>query len=699
MSIPADYLERVYAGVLGKLIGVYLGRPFEGWSYERIMAELGEIEGYVHERFVVPLVVTDDDISGTFTFLRALPDYQYAAALTSAQIGRAWLNYIIERRSILWWGGFGNSTEHTAYLRLKHGVAAPESGSIARNGALVAEQIGAQIFIDGWAMVAPGDPERAADLAGRASRVSHDGEAVYGAQALAAMEALAFVEGDIPTLLDAAVHVIPADSIIARLYQDLRSWHAEEPDWHATRTRIAAHYGYDRYGGNCHMVPNHALILLGLLYGDGDFNRSLRIVNTAGWDTDCNSGNLACLLGIRGGLAALECGVDWRGPIADRLYLPTADAGRAITDAVRETYHVVNSGRALAGEAPLTPKDGARFHFSLPGSTQGWQVEQDEAGATLENVPSPLQEGERVLALHYRLRDGQEARAATPTFSPPDGLAFTHYILDAAPTIYPGQIIHARLIAAEGNADPVRARVYVAAYGASDALYRVDGPEALLHPGRTETLSWRIPDTGGDPIAQVGLALDADGAVDGSVYLDLLTWDGVPAVTFTRPGHDGSAWRRAWADATDQGLTHGTEAFRIAQNEGTGLLITGSREWTDYTVSLTAVPQLAAAWGVAARVQGLRRYYALLLEPGAVRLVKVRDDAETTLAEAPLQWSFGEAYNLRLTVDGARLIAAVDGATFFAVDDDNPLQDGGIALVCREGCIGADAVVVEPAFS
>ena len=48
-TLPADYAERVYAGVLGKLIGVYLGRPFEGWTYERIMAELGEVDYYVHE--------------------------------------------------------------------------------------------------------------------------------------------------------------------------------------------------------------------------------------------------------------------------------------------------------------------------------------------------------------------------------------------------------------------------------------------------------------------------------------------------------------------------------------------------------------------------------------------------------------------------------------------------------------------------
>ncbi len=105
MALPSDYAQRVYAGVLGKLIGVYLGRPFEGWSYERITAELGEVDYYVNGRLKVPLVVTDDDISGTFTFLRALPDHNNARDLTPVQIGQTWLNYIVEGRTILWWGG------------------------------------------------------------------------------------------------------------------------------------------------------------------------------------------------------------------------------------------------------------------------------------------------------------------------------------------------------------------------------------------------------------------------------------------------------------------------------------------------------------------------------------------------------------------------------------------------------------------
>src|SRR5262249_60006864 len=124
--------------------------------------------------------------SGTFTFVRALADHGATRALTSEQVGHTWLNYLIEGRSTLWWGGLGTSTEHTAYLRLAAGIPAPRSGSIAVNGQVVAAQIGAQIFVDGWAMVAPGDPALAADLARRAARGSHGGAAGEAAPRLGA---------------------------------------------------------------------------------------------------------------------------------------------------------------------------------------------------------------------------------------------------------------------------------------------------------------------------------------------------------------------------------------------------------------------------------------------------------------------------------------------------------------------------------
>ena len=342
--------------VFRKIIGVYLGRPFEGWTYEQIMSQLGEINYYVHDRLGKPLIVTDDDISGTFTFLRALPDYGNTKDITPQQIAQTWLNYLIENRTILWWGGLGNSTEHTAYLRLKQGIPAPQSGSRELNGKVVSEQIGAQIFIDGWGMVCPGDPELAADFARRAGSVSHDGEAIYGAQVIAAMEAQAFVESDLDRLIDTAVALIPKDSIIYRMIADIREWRERESDWRKARELLAAEYGYDKYGGNCHIVPNHGLIILSLLYSEDSFQKSQMIVNTAGWDTDCNAANVGCIMGIKNGLEGIDAGADFRTPVADRLYIPTADGGRAISDAVIETYHIVNIGRALAGLDPVAQR-------------------------------------------------------------------------------------------------------------------------------------------------------------------------------------------------------------------------------------------------------------------------------------------------------------------------------------------------------
>lgn len=646
--LPADYVERVYAGVLGKIIGVYLGRPFEGWSYETIAEKLGDIDYYVHDKVGVPLLVTDDDISGTFTFLRALADSGNDPDITPAQIGEAWLNYIVESRAILWWGGFGNSTEHTAYLRLKRGIEAPSSGSIALNGKVVAEQIGAQIFIDGWAMVSPGRPELAAEFARRAGSVSHDGEAVYAAQLLAAMEAQAFLTADVDVLLDTGLSFVPADSIISTMIGDIRSWHSREPDWRAARALLADKYGYHIYGGNCHVVPNHGLIVLALLYGGGDWDRSMMIVNTCGWDTDCNSGNLGALLGIRGGLGIFDA-KDWRGPVADRLYLPTADGGRAITDAVAETYHIVNSGRALSGQPPIRRR---RFDFSLPGSVQGFTG--------------------NVFNVDGRLRiDG--GIATTPTFTPPEAIGMPGYRMLASPTLYSGQQLR---VSAEGSAHLVLMH-----YGAGDELVSVDGPPV---DGEVE---WTIPDTGGQPIAAIGLA------AQGTAYVNWLDWSGEPTLTLTRT--DGSMWAAAWVDAADQFLPAAAEPYRIIQNGGRGLILHGTREWRNYRVTATMTPHLASEIGVAARVQGLRRYYAVLLGPDGARLVRVRNGTETTLATAPVEWELGREYAISLAVQGNRLTATLDGTTLTA--DDDRLESGGIGLICTEGRVGVETVTVAPA--
>jgi ADP-ribosylglycohydrolase len=713
-AIPNDYAERVYAGVLGKLIGVYLGRPFEGWTYERIMEELGPVNFYVNERRDVALrshhlVVTDDDISGTFAFPRVLADRGFPARLTSQQIGNGWLNSIVEDRSILWWGGIGNSTEHTAYLRLKSGIPAPQSGSIALNGRTVAEQIGAQIFIDGWAMVSPGNPEQAAYLAEQAGSVSHDGESVHAAKLLAAMEAQAFVEADIERLLDVGLGFVPRDCLIRRVVEDVRAWHAGDNnnDWERTRALIAERYGYDKFKGNCHVIPNHALIILATLYGGDSFQAAMRIVNTAGWDTDCNAGNVGCLFGIRMGLAGIDAGPDFRNPIADRMYISTADGGASITDAVIEANALVRAGYALAGsKPPAAPNNGARFNFEFPGSLQGFCV-KSAATAHLHplqigNVEGHSRDGLRSLAIGFqRLAPGRVARVATPTFFDQDVFTMPIYQLLACPTLHSGQIVEGR-VEVGGGIKNVSVRLYASVYDECDRLTQIYDERQHLEQGGEAVLTWRIPDSNGYPIFEIGLELENHGrfGTDGTVHLDYLTWSGAPEAKLHRPDNNLSTmWKHAWVNNASQFQTR-WEGMRVTSDEGIGFISQGSRDWRDYRVRSEITPLLAKAWGLAARVQGRERYYALMFDAvdgGSVKLVK-RDHEETILANDRFAWELDRPYTLELRLRDTKIEALVDGKELFSVRDEAnlPLQGGAVGLVVDAGSISTQAVHVSP---
>jgi hypothetical protein len=193
--------------------------------------------------------------------------------------------------------------------------------------------------------------------------------------------------------------------------------------------------------------------------------------------------------------------------------------------------------------------------------------------------------------------------------------------------------------------------------------------------------------------------ISAPQRADSSLYLDYLAWDGAPDVVLTRPQAGGTMWRRAWVDGVDQAERWYREPYRLVQNHGTGLLIQGTREWTDYRLSAAIAPHMVKAAGLGARVQGMRRYYALLLAGGsAARLVKALD-GETVLAETSFSWTFGGTYALSLQVVGNHLQAWIDGRLLVDVEDTKrPLTDGGVALICDEGRMSTDAVTVRPAY-
>jgi hypothetical protein len=226
-------------------------------------------------------------------------------------------------------------------------------------------------------------------------------------------------------------------------------------------------------------------------------------------------------------------------------------------------------------------------------------------------------------------------------------------------------------------------------------LVTICGPEAVLGSGEDREFRWLVDGTGGQPIAQVGVEISSGEATSGTVYLDYLTWDGVPDVELRRPAEGGPMWHRAWVNGIDRFEPHWPESPRLIQNQGRGLLIQGTREWTDYQVRASITPHMVAQAGLAARVQGMRRYYALLLgENGKARLVRELD-GEKVLAEADFPLVPAVTYRLSLRVRGNRLQAGVDGEVLFDLEDE-PLLSGAVALICEEGCMATDGVTVQP---
>ena len=210
-------------------------------------------------------------------------------------------------------------------------------------------------------------------------------------------------------------------------------------------------------------------------------------------------------------------------------------------------------------------------------------------------------------------------------------------------------------------------------------------------------LAWRIPELGGAPVAEVGIAVEPAEAGAGAVYLDWLTWDGAPDVELRRPDSTGEMWRRAWVDGVDQFQSRWPDPYRISQNHGTGLISQGTADWIDYRVTADVAILLAKEGGIAARVGGMRRWYALMLcDDGMARLVKDRE-AITILAEYPFAAQLDRRYRLSLTVRGNRIIGEIDGLKVADVLDDNdPLQAGGVGLIVTEGTLSSGAVRVEP---
>ncbi|KAI1118711.1 ADP-ribosylation/Crystallin J1 [Nemania sp. NC0429] len=614
-----------------------------------------------------------------------------------------WLNNIVYCRSVFFWGGKGIMTEHTAYVNLRNGIHAPLSGAIETNGQTIAEQVGAQIFIDGWAMMAPGAPDLAASLAEAGASVSHDGEAVNAARLWASMESAAFLSSDVGHLLDVGLKAIPAQSLIATVVGDVRKWSEENSDWLTTRQMIEDKYGYDKFHGICPVVPNHATMIMAFIYGGHSFDEAMHIICTSGWDTDSNAGNVGCLVAIMHGLSAFESPFDWRGPVADQALISSADAGYSINNATSLAYDIFNLGKLLKGEKqPLIPKSGARFHFSLPGGVQGFQAKTNEdTGSVSVTIHQDVNDtGATGLAIHL-VSKGQLANpveVATPSFSPREVRAMPLYDLVASPLLYPGQIVEAKVRADPHGWMDVEVRIMIRVFSFDDQLESLVSHPSRLAPGDEGVLQWVIPSTlGGRPIQSVGLSVShSHMEFDGIIWLESLGWGHSPRLTLQEKGSEGSLYfyKHAFVKAADSFDVYGK--YWVAQDQGEGLVSYGTKEWENYKLTFNGFAvNMGSPVGVAFRVRGINRYYALVFARGGfLQLVKAHDQQRIVLARTKFDWGVDKLYTIVIEAEGSTLRGIVEDVELSV--DECEYRTGGIGLVATNGSLSVQSIEIGP---
>ena len=702
-----EYIEKIYAGWLAKMIGIRLGAVVEGWTCERIAREYGEVKGYLQE---YKNFAADDDSNGPYYLLRALPEGGHFPDLQPQDVADALMNYAGWEHGFFWFGGYGVSTEHTAFLNLWNGIPAPLSGSAQQNGLAVAEQIGGQIFIDCWGLMNPGNPERAARFARAAASVTHDGNGIWGGVFIAVCISQAFVETDIRRIIEKGLEYIPQDCEYAAVVRDICAYHEEHPQsWRDCFSHIRKNWGYDRYPGNCHIIPNAAVIILSLLYGEGDFDRTLCICNMCGWDTDCNVGNTATIMGVRGGTKAIDP-EKWRAPINDLAIFSGTTGALNISDIPEGASLMAALAFRLDGEEPpalwknIWDRGRNLWHFEYLGSTHAFCIRGSGKGH-LENVRSQSASGNRALLAVMEGEGESRYEIFRKTYYEPEDFSDSRYDPSFSPVVYPGQTLRCLLslperagdnaenageakganTAAEGDAGAV-----LCLYGklrGKDGTACLYAEERRLAWGERAQLEWRIPAGLSETILEVGVCCRFSGGPVKLLLHEMEVTGGADyRIDFSRERTE------KWTDCHRE-ISQFTRGRGLAYLEGGQLhltgtdwaeVYTGSPEWKDYEAQFELTPQLGEEHCVLFRVQGAARSYGFGFT-GKNRIGVWKKDREVRLLkELPFAWEAGRSFCLTVRAKGEVFLLYADGKELFRItDEDRPRLSGCIGLGVR----------------
>lgn len=317
-----EYRSKVLGCWLGKNIGGTLGAPMEWFR------QVNDVTFYTQELGGEPL--PNDDLDIQLLWLITLE--QRGVDVSAHTLADYWLMYVTPH-----WAEYG-----TAKGNLRAGLVPPLSGTY---GNVFKDSCGAFIRSEIWACIAPGNPQRAARYALEDAMIDHgDGEGTHAAIFCAALESAAFVESDIPTLIDIALTYIPEDCGVTGAVRLAQECYAQQKSWREARDLVLEKFRgsayfhhpshvapYDREKGfvegklGWDVPSNIGMLIIGLLYGEGDFAKSICTAVNCGEDTDCTGATVGALFGILHGAESIP--EEWIAPIGRGIKTITLDLG------------------------------------------------------------------------------------------------------------------------------------------------------------------------------------------------------------------------------------------------------------------------------------------------------------------------------------------------------------------------------------
>ncbi len=288
------YRDKVAGGWLGQIVGVTWGGPTEFcWDDPQKPMPVKMVpQGIQWTRKDCAFGLDNDDLSLDVKFLQILTEK--GIGVTSREAGIDFANLTAP----LW------AANARGRINLRMGIAPPDCShpSFSSNG----NDIDYQIESDYSGLVAPGMPQVAVELGEKFGRLMNYGDGVYAGMFVGAMYAEAFFENDMRRVIEKALAVVPPESDVAKVARQMLAWHAADPkNWETVYPKIRAMEFRDSNGG-IDVRQNLAMILLGLLWGDGNLENTIVISMRGGLDSDCNPSNAAGILGTMLGAKAFN---------------------------------------------------------------------------------------------------------------------------------------------------------------------------------------------------------------------------------------------------------------------------------------------------------------------------------------------------------------------------------------------------------